>query len=55
LLTSKWIKAVRACPPVYEAQLLSHLRLSGKRIGLLINFRAMHLKDGIKRMINDPI
>ena len=33
------IKAVRACPPVYEALLLSHLRLSGKRIGLLINSR----------------
>jgi GxxExxY protein len=38
--------------PIHEAQLLSYLRLSGFRVGLLINFHAVHLKDGIKRLIN---
>ena len=38
--------------PVHEAQLLSYLRLGGFRLGLLINFHELHLKNGIKRMIN---
>jgi len=45
-------KAVRQLLPIHEAQLLSHLTLSGRPVGLLINFHVMHLKDGIKRMIN---
>lgn len=45
------VKAVEALAPIHEAQLLSYLRLSGKRVGLLINFNVLHLKDGIKRMI----
>ena len=38
--------------PVYEAQLLSYIRLSGKNVGLLINFHVAHLRDGIKRMVD---
>lgn len=37
--------------PVWEAQLLSYLRLSGKRLGYILNFRVPLMKDGIKRMI----
>jgi GxxExxY protein len=47
------IKARESILPVHESQLLSHLRLSGKRVGLLINFHVRHLKDGIKRMVDD--
>ncbi len=38
--------------PLYQAQLLSYLRLTGKKLGLVINFHSLHLKDGIKRMVN---
>ena len=47
------IKAQEATLPVHEVQLLSHLRLSGKRVGLLINFHARRLKEGIKRIVDD--
>ena len=46
------VKCVEAIHPVHEAQLLSYLRLSGKNVGLLINFYVTHLKDGIKRMVD---
>jgi GxxExxY protein len=46
------VKCVEAIHPVHEAQLLSYLRLSGKHVGLLINFYVAHLKDGIKRMVD---
>ncbi|MFZ3263757.1 MAG: GxxExxY protein [Terriglobales bacterium] len=46
------IKCVDAIHPVHEAQLLSYLRLSGKSVGLLINFHVARLKDGIKRMVD---
>jgi GxxExxY protein len=46
------IKCVEAIHPVHEAQLLSYLRLSGKNVGLLINFYVPRLKDGIKRMVD---
>jgi GxxExxY protein len=45
------IKAVEAMNPVYEAQLLTYLRLTGVRLGFLINFTVPHLKNGIKRMV----
>lgn len=45
-------KAVQKLVPVFEAQLLSHLRLGRYKAGLLINFHALHLRDGIKRMVN---
>ena len=38
--------------PIHEAQLLSYLKLSDRRLGLLINFNVLHLKDGIKRLVN---
>lgn len=46
------LKAVDKMIPLYDAQLLSQLRLSGRQLGLLINFHVEHLKDGIKRMVN---
>lgn len=47
------IKAVEELHPIHTAQLLSYLKISGKRLGLLINFHALHLKDGIKRLANN--
>ncbi|RMG54736.1 MAG: GxxExxY protein [Gammaproteobacteria bacterium] len=47
------LKAVEKLMPIHQAQLLAYLRLSGKPLGLLINFNTMHLKDGIKRMVNN--
>ena len=46
------IKSVEAVAPVHQAQILSYLNLSGKSIGLLINFNVVHLKDGIRRFVN---
>ncbi len=46
------LKAVEKMIPLYDAQLLSYLKISGNKIGLLINFNVMRLKDGIKRMAN---
>ena len=45
------IKAVQSILPVHEAQLLSYLRLSGMRVGLLINFNVSQLRQGIRRRI----
>jgi GxxExxY protein len=45
------IKSVDALNPVYFAQLLTYMKLSGCRIGFLINFNVQSLKDGIKRVI----
>ena len=47
------VKAVIKLVPVHEAQLLSYLKLSGHRLGLLINFNVVHLKDGIHRLVNN--
>jgi GxxExxY protein len=46
------IKCVEAINPVHKSQLLSYMRLSGRHVGLLINFHVEHLKDGIKRMVD---
>ena len=46
-------KAKQALHPIDEAQMLSHLRLLDLRVGLLINFHVVVLKDGIKRMVNN--
>jgi len=46
------IKSVEAIAPIHQAQILSYLKLSGKSLGLLINFNVVHLKDGIKRFVN---
>lgn len=45
------LKVVRELAPVFEAQLLSYMRLTGCRIGLLMNFNTPVLKDGIKRLV----
>jgi GxxExxY protein len=45
------LKATEGITPVYEAQLLSYLKLSGRPVGLLINFHVKHLRDGIKRFV----
>jgi len=46
------LKAKSAIHPVDKAQLLSHLRLVGLRVGLLINFHEVKLVDGVHRIIN---
>jgi GxxExxY protein len=46
-------KAISKILPVHQAQLLSYLKLSDKRVGLLINFHVRRLKDGITRMVNN--
>lgn len=45
------VKSVERYDPVFEAQVLKYLRLTRKRIGLLINFNSRLVKDGIKRFI----
>jgi len=47
------LKAITRLHPIHEAQLLSYLKLSGHRVGLLINFHSLHLRDGIRRMVNN--
>lgn len=45
------LKAVEALSPIYTAQILTYMKLSHKRYGLLINFNVKSLKEGIKRYI----
>ena len=47
------IKAMDGLAPIHEAQVMSYLKLSGCRVGLLINFNVTVLKDGIRRLVND--
>jgi GxxExxY protein len=46
------IKCVEAINPIHQAQLLSYLRLSEMQVGLLINFHVLHLRDGIRRLVD---
>jgi GxxExxY protein len=46
------IKAVDALAAIHQAQVISYLRLSGKKLGILINFNSLHLRDGIRRVVN---
>ena len=46
------LKSVLEMHPVYEAQLLTYLKLTGKKVGLLFNFNVTILKQGIKRLAN---
>jgi len=46
------LKSIANVLAVHEAQLLSHLRFSNRRLGLLINFNVPRLKDGIRRLVN---
>jgi GxxExxY protein len=45
------IKAVPTIVPAHEAQLLTYLRMSGLRLGFIMNFHALTLKDGLRRFI----
>jgi GxxExxY protein len=46
------IKAVQSIHPVHVAQLRSYLKMTGLTLGLIINFNVVHLRDGIKRVVN---
>jgi GxxExxY protein len=46
------IKSVEVIHPVHLSQLLSYLRLSDLRYGLVLNFNTEHLRDGVKRVVN---
>jgi len=48
------LKATEEMARLYSAQMLTYLRSSQKRVGLLINFNVPLLKDGIKRIVYDP-
>jgi GxxExxY protein len=48
------IKCVEKLLPVHAAQVLSYLKLSGHKLGLLMNFNVPHLRQGIRRIINGP-
>ena len=46
------IKAVEKVMPIHNAQLLSYLKLSKSKLGFLLNFNVVHMRDGINRMVN---
>jgi GxxExxY protein len=46
------LKAIDKLLPVHTAQLLSYLKLGKYKLGYLLNFNVVHMKDGIKRMVN---
>jgi GxxExxY protein len=46
------VKSVDALPDIHLAQVLTYLKLSNNRFGLLINFNVLKLKDGVKRVVN---
>jgi len=46
------LKAVERLAAIHEAQLLTYLKLSGKKVGLLLNFNVVQMKEGIRRMVN---
>jgi GxxExxY protein len=47
------LKSVETLPPVYPKQVLTYLRLTNLKLGMLINFNVALLKDGIKRIVNN--
>lgn len=47
------VKAVEELHPVHTAQMITYLKLTENRLGLLINFRSALLKDGIRRIVNN--
>src|SRR5690606_13928139 len=46
------LKTVARLTPLHDAQLLSYLKLGGHRVGLLINFHVLRLRDGVRRIAN---
>jgi GxxExxY protein len=49
------LKSVEVLAPVHPKQVLTYLRLSGRKVGLLLNFGTVRLKDGIERIINGSL
>lgn len=47
------VKAVEALNDVHKAQVITYLKLSGCKLGLLVNFNVVLVKDGIKRIVNN--
>ena len=47
------LKCVETLLPIHKAQLLTYLRLANKPLGLLLNFNVIHLREGIKRVLNN--
>ena len=47
------VKAVQALNELHLAQTLTYLKLTGCKVGLLINFNAVHLKNGLRRVVNN--
>lgn len=47
------VKSVEKLLPIHGAQVLSYLRLSGNKLGYLLNCNVVHMKDGIKRIVNN--
>ena len=48
------LKAIHAIAPIHKVQLFTYLKLSGKELGLLLNFNVKLMKQGITRIINSP-
>lgn len=46
------VKSTERILPIHAAQLLSYLRLSHCKLGYVLNFNSMHMRDGIKRVVN---
>lgn len=47
------VKAVDKLAPIHDAQVISYLKMSGCRVGLLVNFNVTLLKNGLRRLVND--
>lgn len=47
------LKCAETLLPIHKAQLLTYLRLANKPLGVLLNFNVVHLRDGIKRVLNN--
>jgi GxxExxY protein len=47
------VKSVERLAPIHDAQLLSYLKLSDLRVGLILNFNTRVVKNGIRRIVND--
>jgi GxxExxY protein len=46
------VKTVESLAAIHRAQVISYLRLSGKKLGIIINFNCLHLRDGIRRVVH---
>ncbi|NEQ19913.1 MAG: GxxExxY protein, partial [Microcoleus sp. SIO2G3] len=46
------VKSVESIKPIHSVQLLTYLKLANCKLGLLLNFNVLHLKEGIKRIAN---